>query len=651
LEWPIKPQMIEMFLDKFRPIAALFAAAVLVFGVTVGWLIASSTITWIENSQKAELEQAFYAGGIDWAEVEADGFLVTLSGEAESGEDQARAVKIASLVLGENLINGTTAQRAEVEAQQLVPPFVEILKNGDDFSFIGHMPQGETLQVFARFVDSLGADAKVTNVTESIENSAENWLPAFEYALRLAPLTDQAIINVSPGSVSLETVAISANGQQGFEEMAEKLRPESVNLTVDISAPRPVISPYVFVLDVANPDAAQCSAQDEAEASRIFTAVQHLIGTRVKCSVGIGAPSRQWREAIEAGLAALASLDGGRLEISDADVTLSAPDGTGLQEFEAIVQVLRIGLPDGFSLHSIASATPERRATVETRPIEFTTTLDANGMAIIEGSVKDNLTREVVMRFSEAKFGYGRVEDRLWLDETLPDGWQVRVFAMIEALALLNEGGANMLPDSLEIVGDASFEQPEAELARMLADPFKGWETELFISYTEPQGGEDGQGLDPRLCVSRITKLLTENNIIFAPSSAVISDPSIPTIEAIAAILTQCRDGRIEIGGHTDSQGREEMNRNLSQGRADAVLDALLAQNLLLGTITAKGYGEAEPIADNSTEEGRTRNRRIEFKLLRDEPEAAPEAASRVVIESFTRPAMRAPSQNQEPSE
>jgi len=651
LEWPIKPQMIEMFLDKFRPIAALFAAAVLVFAVTVGWLIASSTISWIENSQKAELEQAFYAGGIDWAEVEADGFLVTLSGEAESGEDQARAVKIASLVLGDNLINASTSQSAEVEAQQLVPPSVEILKNGDDFSFIGHMPQGETLQVFARFVGSLDADAKVTNVTEPIENSAENWLPAFEYALRLVSLTDQAILNVFPGSVSLETVAISANGQQGFEEMAEKLRPESVNLTVDISAPRPVISPYVFVLDVANPDAAQCSAQDEGEASRIFTAVQHLIGTRVKCSVGIGAPSRQWREAIEAGLAALASLEGGRLEISDADVTLSAPDGTGLQEFEAIVQVLRIGLPDGFSLHSIASATPERRATVETRPIEFTTTLDANGMAIIEGSVKDNLTREVVMRFSEAKFGYGRVEDRLWLDETLPDGWQVRVFAMIEALALLNEGGANMLPDSLEIVGDASFEQPEAELTRMLADPFKGWETELFISYTEPQGGEDGQGLDPRLCVSRITKLLSENNIIFAPSSAVISDPSIPTIEAIAAILTQCRDGRIEIGGHTDSQGREEMNRNLSQGRADAVLDALLAQNLLLGTITAKGYGEAEPIADNSTEEGRTRNRRIEFKLLRDEPEAAPEAASRVVIESFTRPAMRAPRQNQEPSE
>jgi OOP family OmpA-OmpF porin len=255
------------------------------------------------------------------------------------------------------------------------------------------------------------------------------------------------------------------------------------------------------------------------------------------------------------------------------------------------------------------------------------------------------------MRYSEAKFGYGRVEDRMWLDASLPDGWQVRIFKLIEALALLNEGSATMTPEGLDIAGDAGFENPDEELSKLLAGGYSADETTLNISYTEPAGGEGGRGLDPRLCVSRITKILAESSIVFTPSSAVISDPSIPTIEAIAALLTTCREARIEIGGHTDSQGREEMNRALSQGRADAVLDALLAQNLLLGDISAKGYGESEPIADNGSEAGRAANRRIEFKLLREEPEApaapAPEeepvGAGQVAPNDFTRPAMRAP--------
>ena len=57
------------------------------------------------------------------------------------------------------------------------------------------------------------------------------------------------------------------------------------------------------------------------------------------------------------------------------------------------------------------------------------------------------------------------------------------------------------------------------------------------------------------------------------------------------------------------------MNQQLSQQRADAVLNALMERRVLTGRITAIGYGEEQPIADNETEEGREANRRIEFKL------------------------------------
>jgi OOP family OmpA-OmpF porin len=83
----------------------------------------------------------------------------------------------------------------------------------------------------------------------------------------------------------------------------------------------------------------------------------------------------------------------------------------------------------------------------------------------------------------------------------------------------------------------------------------------------------------------------------------------------------------MEIGGHTDSQGRESMNERLSQQRADAVLNAIMARRVLTSNLSAKGYGESRPIADNGTEDGREANRRIEFRLILPEEETEQAAA------------------------
>jgi len=84
-------------------------------------------------------------------------------------------------------------------------------------------------------------------------------------------------------------------------------------------------------------------------------------------------------------------------------------------------------------------------------------------------------------------------------------------------------------------------------------------------------------------------------------------------------VLRDCADVEFVIEGHTDSQGREDMNKNLSQSRAESVLSALLSRRVLTSGITAIGYGEEQPIADNDTEEGRAANRRIEFHLVSKE--------------------------------
>jgi len=91
-------------------------------------------------------------------------------------------------------------------------------------------------------------------------------------------------------------------------------------------------------------------------------------------------------------------------------------------------------------------------------------------------------------------------------------------------------------------------------------------------------------------------------------------------MDDIAELLKLCGDIPLEIQGHTDSQGRESMNEQLSQDRAQAVLDALRNRRVLTASYRVKGYGETQPIADNGTEEGREANRRIAFHLIRPEP-------------------------------
>jgi OOP family OmpA-OmpF porin len=120
----------------------------------------------------------------------------------------------------------------------------------------------------------------------------------------------------------------------------------------------------------------------------------------------------------------------------------------------------------------------------------------------------------------------------------------------------------------------------------------------------------------PEECVEQINAAVERKKITFAPSSTDIEADAIPTIDAIAEVVRDCQTVKIEIGGHTDSQGREVMNEQLSQARADAVLNAIMSRRVLTTNLTAKGYGEAAPIADNGTEEGREANRRIEFKLI-----------------------------------
>lgn len=83
-----------------------------------------------------------------------------------------------------------------------------------------------------------------------------------------------------------------------------------------------------------------------------------------------------------------------------------------------------------------------------------------------------------------------------------------------------------------------------------------------------------------------------------------------------AATLRMNRDLVIEVAGHTDSDGSAEYNEGLSERRANTVRDYLIRLGADSASLTAKGYGEADPVADNMTAAGKARNRRVELRVL-----------------------------------
>ncbi len=103
--------------------------------------------------------------------------------------------------------------------------------------------------------------------------------------------------------------------------------------------------------------------------------------------------------------------------------------------------------------------------------------------------------------------------------------------------------------------------------------------------------------------------------IEFETARAAVHSNSSDLLDKLAEVIKQCPDAKIEIGGHTNSTGSTSYNQALSERRAVAVRDALVARGANAANLSAVGYGESRPIATNATREGRARNRRTEFKV------------------------------------
>ncbi|MDX5349360.1 MAG: OmpA family protein [Paracoccaceae bacterium] len=595
--------------------------------------VAYGTALVIESRTQRAVEARLAAQNIDWITVHTDGLQVHLSGTAPNEAARFRAVNLIGAIIDSSRIRDglDVTPASAIKA----PDFsVQMLRTEDGVQLIGLMPlkpaEGAlSEEALAEAAAALTPGIEPKNILETADYPApETWGPALSFGLKALQRLPRSKVSVTATVVEVTAISDSASQKRDLERDLRALAPEGVRLVLDISAPRPVITPFTlrFVVDAEGARFDSCSADtDRAQRQILAAAAAAGVTGTPACTIGLGTPTPRWAEGVVQAIRAVAELGSGSVTFSDGDVTLLAGSDVTQAAFDKVVGELETGLPDAFSLTS----TLEQKEAATQGPAEFTASLSEDGKVTLRGRLTDEMQRQAVDAFARAAFEGAEVLTATRVDATLPDGWPIRVLAGLQALSLVEHGSLLVRADTVEVSGVTGSTETRGRITQILSGELgQGQTFRVNVRYDE--------ALDPiaslptpEECAADVNAVIARTKITFTPSSAEIATTARPVLDELAGILTACPPMQLEIGGHTDSQGSEGGNQALSQARAEAVLLALQGRRVDISGMTAVGYGEATPIADNATEEGREANRRIEF-VLKGAPvvAAGPEAAA-----------------------
>ncbi len=241
-----------------------------------------------------------------------------------------------------------------------------------------------------------------------------------------------------------------------------------------------------------------------------------------------------------------------------------------------------------------------------------------NGKYTVTGGVPDEATKKQIMDAMTAQYGAGNVNfDGLKVDanaKPFAAGWWDNFSKLLPNLKDWKTG-------VLAFAGGAITEAtglPAAALAQ-IKSLFSGWTMPLSIAGAEgatKQANEEAlKELGSAGSIDEIIKALNVSIINFASGKSDIPADAKPILEKAADVMKKQPAGTtVEIGGYTDNKGNADGNKKLSQSRADSVKKALVGLGVTDAMLKSVGYGDANPVGDNNTDEGRFKNRRIEYK-------------------------------------
>lgn len=247
----------------------------------------------------------------------------------------------------------------------------------------------------------------------------------------------------------------------------------------------------------------------------------------------------------------------------------------------------------------ISTPTP---TVTQTQATTFTSQL-VDGHVTLTGAVKDQATKDAIVQAANAQYGADHVTDQLTIDANAsnPDVDMNKLFAWQKSTS-----GTSVALNGKTVVltGVVADEATKAAQGQAV--------TSFFGS---------GYTLDNQLTIAAASNMAKDqkcedtlkSTVEFATGHAELTSAGKATLDQVATCL---KDGRFEVAGYTDNQGKAEANQALSEARANSVVAYLTTKGVAADRMTAKGYGQTQPIASNDTAEGRQKNRRITFTAI-----------------------------------
>jgi outer membrane protein OmpA-like peptidoglycan-associated protein len=302
------------------------------------------------------------------------------------------------------------------------------------------------------------------------------------------------------------------------------------------------------------------------------------------------------------------------------------PDGTGADPSGPSTTLV--------NLQAIERSKPMKKAKIEAQVL--------NGTLAIQGDVPDEIVRDLLLQRSTAAVGEDGVKSSLNVPISSPERADSNDYRRLGQLLgiITSTPGANVkisydrgtmsiggtVPNAVDlqtIRGEAANLVPDVTLITDTLAQGVAPASETTIpsgaTVSGPVAVAIGDTNTPaaKAAASAVTTVISGRTISFQNNKALLTTEGRNIVDEVAKAILGQTDPKLnyEIAGFTDSIGSDADNKSLSQRRADAIVEALVARGIAKEKLVATGYGEASPIADNGTDSGRSKNRRIEVRV------------------------------------
>jgi len=517
----------------------------------------------IETDLERRAGEALAQADLQWASLKASGRDIVVTGRALAESEKRKAIDIVSRQ------QGVRAVEDRIELVAVAPQYVwSAAQRGNRLVLAGHVPS-EAIR------KAIVGTAKATFPGRELDDEMQlargvpdqdRWLGTVSFCLKL-------LARMKPGSyVRLAQMRLAIDGEAedgaAYQALSAALAsglPQGVEIAANKLMP-PRVKPYVWSATLRGQQLELAGyAPDERQREEVFQAARKAFPERAiveRMSIAAGEPPG-WPQAVGAALIALAALEEGRVELTDAQLAISG--FTPLEDTaDAAVKGLRSALPPSFRLtHQIRWKEPAAAKAAA----------EAARLAAEEEARRKAAEEEARRKATEEEARRKATEE-----ETR------RKAAEEEARRKAAEEEARRKAAEEEARRKAAEEEArrKVELAR---------------------------------CRQELADALTPGDITFATDKAELDPRGRAALDRFAAVAARCADVDFEIAGHADARGSPASKLELSERRAQAVLDYLVKAGIDRRRMSAVGYGDWVPLAANDSEQHRARNRRVEIRV------------------------------------